>query len=82
MSRIVYDWTGDEPPPTVGDALICVRRRDGNPTGTCYLILGAREVNRISPEPDTRRMRYTVERIDLDDALRTPRWETLVWNPR
>lgn len=83
MSAITYDWSGPPPPPGPGDALVCVsRKRPDHPTGTAYLILEAHEVQRIEPVPGEIRMRYVVARITLPEAVATPRWEGLTWNPR
>lgn len=59
---------------------MCLSRRDDQPTGTCYLILTAREMR--TSTPGHRRMRYGVERIELWGWDESVRVEGLVWDRR
>ena len=81
MPRITYDYPGDDP-PTVGDTLICMSRRTHQPTGTAYLILAARRVSRKEPVEGEARMAYIAERVELEEALKADRFDTLVWYTR
>jgi hypothetical protein len=85
MSRITYDYPGDDP-PVAGDVLICYSSRTHKPTGTAYLILADRRVKTREPlvvhgVPGTRSV-YNVVRVGLDDALKSPRFDSLVWHHR
>lgn len=84
MSRLTYDWpSGRGPAPGPGDVLRCVRRRDGEPTGTAYLIVSARPVRmrelRTAWDGSLLvRMRYDVGRVTAWDL--GVRVETLQWH--
>lgn len=91
--KITYDWPIDPeygPAPGPGDVLESLRRRDLKPTGTRYIILGARKVAMREPRMDPygrsiERWVYDVVHVEVLAQVkgrRMVRVETIVWHPR